>query len=53
MRRLRLLGGCGEVVEEIHAILSRRGVHTALVLQVALAARTWTSLIGCDQAARL
>ena len=39
MRGLRLLGPCEGVLEEIHAIRSRRGQHHPLVLQVVAAAR--------------
>lgn len=39
MRGLRLLGPCDGVLEEIHAIRSRRGQHHPLVLQVMAAAR--------------
>ena len=39
MRGLRLLGPCDGVLEEIHAIRSRRGQHHPLVLQVVAAAR--------------
>jgi len=39
MRGLRLLGHCEGVMEEIHAIRSRRGQHHPLVLQVMAAAR--------------
>jgi len=39
MRGLRLLGHCEGVLEEIHAIRSRRGQHHPLVLQVVAAAR--------------
>jgi len=39
MRGLRLLGRCDGVLEEIHAIRSRRGQHHPLVLQVVAAAR--------------
>jgi len=38
MHGLRLLGGCGDVTEEIHAIRSRRGQHHPLVLQIIEAA---------------
>ena len=40
MRGLRLLGACDGVLEEIHAIRSRRGQHHPLVMQVVAAART-------------
>lgn len=40
MRGLRLLGACEGVLEEVHAIRSRRGQHHPLVLQVVAAART-------------
>jgi LysR family transcriptional activator of nhaA len=39
MRGLRLLGRCDGVLEEIHAIRSRRGEHHPLVMQVVAAAR--------------
>ena len=39
MRGLRLLGRCDGVLEEIHAIRSRRGQHHPLVMQVVAAAR--------------
>lgn len=39
MRGLRLLGSCDGVMEEIHAIRSRRGQHHPLVTQVVAAAR--------------
>jgi len=39
MRGLRLLGPCDGVMEEIHAIRSRRGQHHPLVMQVLAAAR--------------
>jgi len=39
MRGLRLLGPCDGVMEEIHAIRSRRGQHHPLVMQVVAAAR--------------
>jgi len=39
MRGLRLLGPCDGVLEEIHAIRSRRGQHHPLVMQVVAAAR--------------
>jgi LysR family transcriptional activator of nhaA len=39
MRGLRLLGACEGVLEEIHAIRSRRGQHHPLVMQVVAAAR--------------
>ena len=39
MRGLRLLGSCEGVVEEIHAIRSRRGQHHPLVMQVVASAR--------------
>ena len=39
MRGLRLLGRCDDVLEEIHAIRSRRGQHHPLVMQVVAAAR--------------
>ena len=39
MRGLRLLGACDGVLEEIHAIRSRRGQHHPLVMQVVAAAR--------------
>lgn len=39
MRGLRLLGPCDGVLEEIHAIRSRRGQHHPLVMQVVSAAR--------------
>jgi len=39
MRGLRLLGRCDDVLEEIHAIRSRRGEHHPLVMQVVSAAR--------------
>jgi len=39
MRGLRLLGRCDGVLEEIHAIRSRRGQHHPLVMQVVSAAR--------------
>jgi LysR family transcriptional activator of nhaA len=39
MRGLRFLGHCDGVLEEIHAIRSRRGQHHPLVLQVVAAAR--------------
>lgn len=38
IRGLRLLGACKGVVEEIHAIRSRRGQHHPLVLQILAAA---------------
>jgi LysR family transcriptional activator of nhaA len=40
MRGLRLLGACEGVLEEIHAIRSRRGQHHPLAMQVVLAARS-------------
>jgi LysR family transcriptional activator of nhaA len=40
MRGLRLLGPCEGVLEEIHAIRSRRGQHHPLVLQVMAAAHS-------------
>ena len=39
MHGLRLLGRCDGVMEEIHAIRSRRGQHHPLVMQVVAAAR--------------
>jgi LysR family transcriptional regulator, transcriptional activator of nhaA len=39
MRGLRLLGRCDGLLEEIHAIRSRRGQHHPLVMQVVAAAR--------------
>ena len=39
MRGLRLLGRCEGVLEEVHAIRSRRGEHHPLVLQMMAAAR--------------
>ena len=39
MRGLRLLGRCDGVLEEIHAIRSRRGQHHPLVMTVVAAAR--------------
>ncbi len=39
MRGLRLLGECPDVMEEIHAIRSRRGQHHPLVLQMIEAAK--------------
>jgi LysR family transcriptional activator of nhaA len=39
MRGLRLLGPCDGVLEDIHAIRSRRGQHHPLVLQVMAATR--------------
>ncbi len=39
MRGLRLLGECEDVMEEIHAIRSRRGQHHPLVLQMIESAR--------------
>lgn len=39
MRGLRFLGSCEGVMEEIHAIRSRRGQHHPLVMQVMAAAR--------------
>jgi len=39
MRGLRFLGRCDGVLEEIHAIRSRRGQHHPLVMQVVAAAR--------------
>ena len=39
MRGLRLLGRCDDVMEEIHAIRTRRGQHHPLVLQLIAAAR--------------
>lgn len=39
LRGLRLLGGCDDVKEEIHAIRSRRGQHHPLVMEVLAAAR--------------
>ena len=39
MRGLRLLGRCDGVLEEIHAIRSRRGQHHPLVMKVVAAAR--------------
>jgi LysR family transcriptional regulator, transcriptional activator of nhaA len=38
MRGLRLLGRCDDVMEEIHAIRTRRGQHHPLVLQLIAAA---------------
>jgi LysR family transcriptional regulator, transcriptional activator of nhaA len=39
MHGLRLLGGCDDVTEEIHAIRSRRGQHHPLVLRIIDAGR--------------
>jgi len=46
IRGLRLLGRCEGVLEEIHAIRSRRGQHHPLVMQVVAAARAGTRSIG-------
>ncbi|MEO5734579.1 MAG: LysR family transcriptional regulator [Rubrivivax sp.] len=46
MRGLRLLGECADVVEEIHAIRSRRGQHHPLVLQVIEAAKVLGTAAG-------
>jgi LysR family transcriptional activator of nhaA len=40
MRGLRFLGSCDGLLEEIHAIRSRRGQHHPLVARVVAAARS-------------